>query len=71
MIVAGEAAANGVEHATADHPAGAPPVQITLTARADRQVRLTVTDTGTWRLLRRTGPSPPRHPWPRPISCTH
>jgi anti-sigma regulatory factor (Ser/Thr protein kinase) len=49
MIVAGEAAANGVEHATADRPAGAPPVQITLTARADpTMVRLTVTDTGTW-----------------------
>ena len=34
MIVAGEAAANGVEHATAGRPAGAAPVQITLTARA-------------------------------------
>jgi PAS domain S-box-containing protein len=50
MIVAGEAAANGVEHATAGRPAGAPPVQITLTARAAHaQVQLTVTDTGTWR----------------------
>jgi anti-sigma regulatory factor (Ser/Thr protein kinase) len=50
MIVAGEAAANGVEHATAGRPADAPPVQITLTARAAHAlVQLTVTDTGTWR----------------------
>jgi PAS domain S-box-containing protein len=50
MIVAGEAAANGVEHATAGRSANAPPVQITLTARAAHtMVQLTVTDTGTWR----------------------
>ncbi len=50
MIVAGEAAANGVEHATAGRPADAPPVQITLTARAEHgKVQLTVTDTGSWR----------------------
>jgi PAS domain S-box-containing protein len=50
MIVAGEAAANGVEHATAGRPADAAPVQITLTARAaPTMVQLTVTDTGTWR----------------------
>ena len=50
MIVAGEAAANGVEHATAGRPADAPPVQITLTARAENgMVQLTVTDTGSWR----------------------
>jgi PAS domain S-box-containing protein len=50
MIVAGEAAANGVEHATAGRPAEAPPVQITLTARAEHgKVQLTVTDTGSWR----------------------
>ena len=50
MIVAGEAAANGVEHATAGRPADAEPVRITLTARAARAVvQLTVTDTGSWR----------------------
>jgi PAS domain S-box-containing protein len=50
MIAAGEAAANAVEHATADRPDGASPVQITLTARADHtMVQLTVADTGSWR----------------------
>ena len=50
MIVAGEAAANGVEHATAGRPADAEPVQITLTASAARSmVQLTITDTGSWR----------------------
>jgi anti-sigma regulatory factor (Ser/Thr protein kinase) len=61
MIVAGEAAANGVEHATVGRSANAPPVQITLTARAaPTMVQLTVTDTGTWRSLPadREQPSP-------------
>ena len=50
MIAAGEAAANAFEHAAADRPADAGPVQITLTARAeDTVVRLTVADTGSWR----------------------
>jgi PAS domain S-box-containing protein len=50
MIAAGEATANAVEHATAGRPAGADPVQISLTAHADHAaVRLTVTDTGSWR----------------------
>ena len=50
MIAAGEAAANAVEHATAVRPAGAPPVQVTLTARASHAaVQLTIADTGTWR----------------------
>ena len=50
MIAAGEATANAVEHATVGRPADAAPVQVTLTARADHAtVRLTVTDTGTWR----------------------
>ena len=50
MIAAGEATANAVEHATAGRPADADPVQITLTARADHAaIRLTVTDTGSWR----------------------
>ncbi|MFZ0166738.1 MAG: SpoIIE family protein phosphatase, partial [Trebonia sp.] len=50
MIAAGEAAANAFEHATADRPAGAAPVQITLTARAAHTVvQLTVADTGSWR----------------------
>jgi PAS domain S-box-containing protein len=50
MIAAGEAAANAFEHATANHPAGAASVQITLTARAAlTTVQLTVADTGTWR----------------------
>jgi PAS domain S-box-containing protein len=49
MIAAGEAAANAVEHATAGRPAGAAPVQITLTARAARTiVEVTVADTGSW-----------------------
>ena len=50
MIVAGEATANAVEHATVGRAADAAPVQITLTARADHAtVTLTVTDTGSWR----------------------
>jgi PAS domain S-box-containing protein len=50
MIAAGEAAGNAFEHATAGRPAGLPPVQITLTARAaSAMVQLTVTDTGAWR----------------------
>ena len=50
MIAAGEAAANAVEHASADRPAEAAPVQITLTARAAHtMVELTVADTGSWR----------------------
>jgi PAS domain S-box-containing protein len=50
MIAAGEATANAVEHATAGRPAGAAPVQITLTARATHAtIQLTVADTGTWR----------------------
>ena len=50
MIAAGEATANAVEHATVGRPADAAPVQITLTARADHAtMRLTVTDTGSWR----------------------
>ena len=50
MIAAGEAAANAVEHATAGRPAGAAPVQITLTARATHTtVQLTIADTGSWR----------------------
>jgi serine phosphatase RsbU (regulator of sigma subunit)/anti-sigma regulatory factor (Ser/Thr protein kinase) len=50
IIAAGEAMANAVEHATADRPADAAPVQVTLTARATHSmVQLTVADTGTWR----------------------
>jgi anti-sigma regulatory factor (Ser/Thr protein kinase) len=50
MIAAGEAGANAVEHASGGRPAGAAAVQITLTAVAEpTRVRLTVTDTGTWR----------------------
>jgi PAS domain S-box-containing protein len=50
MIAAGEAAANAVEHATTGRPAGAPPVQITFTARAAHaSIQLVVTDTGSWR----------------------
>ena len=50
VIAAGEAVANAFEHATADRPAGAAPVQITLTARvAYTTVQLTVADTGSWR----------------------
>jgi PAS domain S-box-containing protein len=50
MIAAGEAAANAVEHATVGRPAGAAPVQISLTARAaPTMVQLTVQDTGSWR----------------------
>lgn len=50
MIAAGEATANAYEHAPSGRPAGAPPVQITLTARALRAIiQLTVADTGRWR----------------------
>ncbi len=50
MIAVGEAAANAFEHAPAGRPDGAPPVQITLSARAaPTRVQLTVTDTGSWR----------------------
>ena len=50
MIAAGEAAGNAVEHGTADRPADAAPVQITLTARAaHNMVQLTIADTGSWR----------------------
>jgi len=50
MIAAGEATGNSVEHATAGRPDDAPPVKITLTARAARTtVQLTVADTGSWR----------------------
>ena len=50
VIAAGEAVANAFEHATADRPASAAPVQITLTARvAYTTVQLTVADTGSWR----------------------
>src|SRR5580693_1216858 len=49
-IAAGEAIANAFEHATAGRPAGAAPVQITLTARAAPDtIQLTVADTGSWR----------------------
>jgi PAS domain S-box-containing protein len=49
LIAAGEAAANAFEHATADRPADAAPVQITLSARAAHTtVQLTVADTGSW-----------------------
>ena len=61
MIAAGEATANAVEHATEDRPDGAPPVWVTLTAEMNpapaspsaqvsrAAVRLTITDTGSWR----------------------
>jgi PAS domain S-box-containing protein len=50
LIAAGEATANAVEHATASRPADAPPVHITFTARAARElIQLTVADTGSWR----------------------
>jgi PAS domain S-box-containing protein len=50
MIAAGEATGNAVEHGTADRPAGAAPVRISLTARAaPNMVELTITDTGSWR----------------------
>ena len=50
MIAAGEAVGNAFEHATAGRPAGAAPVQITLTARAaPAAVQVTVADTGSWR----------------------
>ncbi|MFY9929582.1 MAG: SpoIIE family protein phosphatase, partial [Streptosporangiaceae bacterium] len=49
MIAAGEACANAAEHATAGRPAGAAPVQISLTARATHtMVGVTVADTGSW-----------------------
>ena len=48
-IAAGEATANAVEHANAARPAGAAPVRITFTARADhRTVELVIADTGSW-----------------------
>jgi anti-sigma regulatory factor (Ser/Thr protein kinase) len=50
MIAAGEATANAVEHSGGGREAGAAPVEITLTARADHAaLRLTVADTGSWR----------------------
>jgi anti-sigma regulatory factor (Ser/Thr protein kinase) len=50
VIAVGEAVANAFEHATGGRPAGAAPVQITLTARvAHTTLRLTVADTGSWR----------------------
>jgi anti-sigma regulatory factor (Ser/Thr protein kinase) len=50
VIAVGEATANAYEHAAAAHPGGRAAVQITLTACADHTVvKLTVTDTGTWR----------------------
>jgi len=50
LIAAGEATANAVEHAAAGRDAGAPPVQLTFTARAGHNtVELTVADTGSWR----------------------
>ena len=49
VIAAGEASGNAFEHAPAGRPAGAAPVQITLTARADHtMIELTVADTGSW-----------------------
>jgi PAS domain S-box-containing protein len=49
LIAAGEAAGNAVEHATAGRPAGAAPVQVTLTARVTHTlVHLTIADTGSW-----------------------
>ena len=66
MIAAGEAAGNAYEHATAGRPAGLPPVQITLTARAvSATVQVTVTDTGAWR-----PPAPDREP-PAPGTRGH
>jgi PAS domain S-box-containing protein len=50
LTAAGEAAANAVEHATAD---GDEPVQVTVTARATHAaVETTIADTGTWRAPR-------------------
>jgi PAS domain S-box-containing protein len=50
MIAAGEAVGNAFEHATAGRPAGAAPVQITLTARASHaMVELVIADNGRWR----------------------
>ena len=72
MIAAGEATANAVEHATAGRPADAAPVQITLNARADHAtMRLTVTDTGTWRPPPADRESPPLAPAATGLSsCT-
>jgi len=65
-IAAGEATANAFEHATAGRPAGATPVQITLTARAaGNTVEMTVTDTGAWR------PPPPDREHPAPGTRGH
>ena len=65
MIAAGEAAANAAEHATAGRPADAPPVGISLTARATHTlVQLTVADTGSWR-------SPPAEYEPVPGTRGH
>jgi PAS domain S-box-containing protein len=66
LIATGEAAANAVEHATAERPDGAPPVRITLTARATRtMVQLTIADTGSWQ------PSPDGRPEPEPHTRGH
>ncbi|HET9082709.1 MAG TPA: SpoIIE family protein phosphatase [Trebonia sp.] len=66
VIAAGEAMANAYEHATAGRPAGAIPVQITLTAStAGTRVRLTVADTGSWR------PPPPDRERPAPGTRGH
>jgi anti-sigma regulatory factor (Ser/Thr protein kinase) len=49
MIAVGEAAANAVEHATVGRPGGAPPVSISLAARADgTKIQLIIADTGSW-----------------------
>jgi PAS domain S-box-containing protein len=66
MIAAGEATANAVEHAPAARTDDATPVLITLTAHADQaMIRLTVTDTGTWR------PPPPDREQPAPGTRGH
>jgi anti-sigma regulatory factor (Ser/Thr protein kinase) len=66
LIAAGEATANAYEHATAGRPAGAAPVQITLTARATHTaVQLTVSDTGSWQL------PPPDREQPAPGTRGH
>lgn len=66
LIAAGEATANAYEHATKGRPAGAAPVQISLTAReANTMVQLTVADTGSWR------PSPADREQPAPGTRGH
>ena len=61
MIAAGEATANAVEHAAGGRPTDAAPVLINLAARADHaMIRLTVSDTGTWR----PPPADREHPAP-------